>query len=194
MKHKETVDFFFEVGMLAKTPRSGFQFLGSGKQSVAEHLNRLVYIGYVLAKLDGVVDTAKVMQMCLFSDLSETRISDLNYVHQKYNQRLEDKANADITAPLPFGADMRETLKEYKVRESRESLLAKDADNLELLLSLKEQYDVGNERAKTWFPSVVGRLKTDLANELAETILQTPSDDWWFLEKEDDWWVNRDKE
>ncbi|MEQ8216458.1 MAG: phosphohydrolase, partial [Smithellaceae bacterium] len=25
-------DFLFEVGMLGKTPRSGYQFLGSGKE------------------------------------------------------------------------------------------------------------------------------------------------------------------
>ena len=38
------VDFLFEVGILAKTPRSGFHFLGSGEQSVAEHINRVSYI------------------------------------------------------------------------------------------------------------------------------------------------------
>ena len=43
------VDFLFETGILSKTPRSGFHFLGSGKQSVAEHINRVVFIGYVLA-------------------------------------------------------------------------------------------------------------------------------------------------
>jgi putative hydrolase of HD superfamily len=32
---EKIVDFLFEVGMLAKTPRSGFFFLGSGEQSVA---------------------------------------------------------------------------------------------------------------------------------------------------------------
>jgi len=31
-------DFLFEVGMLSRTPRSGYQFLGSGRESVAEHI------------------------------------------------------------------------------------------------------------------------------------------------------------
>ena len=44
-------DFLFEVGILSKTPRSGFYFLGSGQQSVAEHINRVTIIGYVLSKL-----------------------------------------------------------------------------------------------------------------------------------------------
>lgn len=39
-------DFLFEVGMLCKTPRSGYQFLGSGRESVAEHILRTVFIGF----------------------------------------------------------------------------------------------------------------------------------------------------
>jgi hypothetical protein len=31
------VDFLFEAGTLAKTPRSWSSFLGSGEQSIAEH-------------------------------------------------------------------------------------------------------------------------------------------------------------
>ena len=69
------VDFLYEVGMLSKTPRSGFFFLGSGEQSVAEHINRVCYIGYCLAKMNGTVDVGKVVQMCLFHDISESRIS-----------------------------------------------------------------------------------------------------------------------
>ena len=64
-KTRNIVNFLFEVGMLSKTPRSGFYFLGSGQQSVAEHTNRTVYIGYVLALMNGKADAAKVMKMCL---------------------------------------------------------------------------------------------------------------------------------
>ncbi len=41
-------DFLFEVGMLNKTPRTGYQFLGSGKESVAEHILRTLFVGYTL--------------------------------------------------------------------------------------------------------------------------------------------------
>jgi putative hydrolase of HD superfamily len=44
-------DFLFEVGMLKRTPRTGFQFLGTGKETVAEHSLRCAVIGYVLAKM-----------------------------------------------------------------------------------------------------------------------------------------------
>jgi len=185
------VDFLFEVGILAKTPRSGFYFLGSGTQSVAEHVSRVLYIGYALAAMRGTVDTNQVLQMCLFHDLAESRTSDLNYVHQKYAEASEEKALNDIAASLPFGKKIQGVVKEYEDRQSEESLLAKDADNLEFILSLKEQVDIGNQRALTWLPSAIKRLKTPEGKLLAAKIEKTDSDRWWFGEKDDDWWVNR---
>jgi len=191
--YKPIADFLYEVGILAKTPRSGFHFLGSGHQSVAEHLNRVGYIGYVLAMLDGTVDVGRVVTMCLFHDLGEARTSDLNYVHQKYANANEDKAIEDLAATLPFGGDIRRMVRDLKERTKTEALLAKDADQLEWILSLKEQADTGNARAKTWIPSAVKRLRTKVAQALAPVILRTPSDDWWFSNKNDKWWVHRNK-
>jgi len=187
------VDFLFEVGMLAKTPRSWSAFLGSGDQSVAEHINRVSYIGFVLASMDKSVDISKVLKMCLFHDTAEARVSDLNYVHQKYTERKEEEAIKDLTSTLPFGDDVREIIEEYEKRETKEARLAKDADNLEFLLSLKEQVDIGNERAETWTPNIMKRFRTDEAKKLAKTIIKTDSDRWWFGDKEDSWWVNRGK-
>lgn len=187
------VDFLFETGILSKTPRSGFHFLGSGQQSVAEHINRVVFIGYALASLEPGVNVEKVLKMCLLHDLAEGRVSDLNYVHQKYTERHEAKAIADLTESLPFGQDMRATLKEYEERQTTEAILAKDADNLEWILALKEQLDIGNARAGSWIPSAVKRLKTAPAQQLAEHIINTNSDHWWFADQSDDWWVNRKK-
>ena len=192
MELKDTINFFFEVGILAKTPRSGFHFLGSGSQSVAEHINRVSYVGYALAMLDGTVDVGKVLKMCLFHDVSETRISDLNYVHQKYTERFEEKAHSDITKTLPFGDDMKALIDEYEERQTPESFIVKDADNIEWILALKEQIDIGNERAVEWIHIAIKRLHTDNAKKLAEVIMDTNSSEWWF-DKEDSWFVDRDK-
>lgn len=86
-EYKNIANFLYEVGMLARTPRSGFHFLGTGKQSVAEHISRTVFIAYTLSQIDGTVDTLKVLKMALLHDISETRISDLNHIHQKYVER-----------------------------------------------------------------------------------------------------------
>ena len=39
-------DFFHEAGMLRHTPRSGYAFLGSGAENVAEHSFRTAVMGY----------------------------------------------------------------------------------------------------------------------------------------------------
>ena len=189
--NKSLANFLFEIGILSKTPRSGFYFLGSGQQSVAEHINRTVYAGFVLASMNGKVDALKVLKMCLFHDLAEARTSDLNYVHQKYAESDEVSAIKDLTDTLSFGGDVLEILNEFKERKSPESILAKDADNIEWILSLREEEDTGNKRAATWIPSAVKRLKTPEAKSLVKSILATKSDEWWFSNKDDDWWVNR---
>lgn len=156
---KSAVNFLFEVGILSKTPRSGFYFLGSGQQSVAEHSNRTVFVGYVLATMDKQIDMSKILKMCLFHDLVEGRTSDLNYVHQKYVVADEHKALDDLVEPLVFGEEIKKILLEYKERKTKESLIAKDADIVEWILSLKEQIDTGSDRAKTWIPSAIKKTK-----------------------------------
>jgi len=177
---KPIANFLFEAGNLSKTPRSFHPLLGSDSQTVAEHINRACYVGYVLATLDGTVDVSKVMKMCLFHDFAESRVSDLNYLHQKYTDRREMEAVEDVASEVPFGEELKELVKEYAEHETPEGQLAKDADNIEFLLSLKEQVDTGNTRAKTWIPAVLKRLKTKVAQDLAAAILETESDEWWF--------------
>jgi putative hydrolases of HD superfamily len=192
----QIVDFLFEVGMLQETPRSFFQFLGSGSQTVAEHLHRTSVVAFILGLLAKVENPHKVATMAMFHDVSESRISDLNYVNQKYTTRLEDKAHGDQVASLPevIGLEIKSLIDEYEVRETLESKLVKDADNLEFILSLKEQVDVGNNRANEWLPSATARLKTEEGKMLAKVILETKSDRWWFGDPTDSWWVNRNQD
>lgn len=192
-ENKNIVNFLFEVGILNKTPRSGFHFLGTGDQSVSEHVNRAVFIGYTLGMLEKDVNLLKILKMCLLHDLCEARISDHNYVHQKYVTSKEEEAIEDIAKTLKFGEDIREVIKEYEERKSKESIIAKDADNLEWIISLKEQFDIGNTRAKEWMESAIKRLKTENAKKIAEEILKTESTSWWFSDKQDEWWVSRNK-
>jgi putative hydrolase of HD superfamily len=194
MPQHDIVNYLFEVGILAKTPRSGFAFLGSGEQSVAEHVHRVIHIGYALAQLTDGADCGKVLQMCLFHDLAEARTSDLNYVHQKYTRRDESSAIRDVTATLPFGPAIAAVIEEFEERKSLEARLSRDADQLELILSLKEQLDIGNRRAATWLPNAIKRLQTEPARQLARQIMETDSDEWWYGDKEDSWWVTAKRE
>lgn len=185
---KRIANFLFEAGMLKRTPRTGFQFLGSGAESVAEHIFRTVYIGYALGHLVKNIDNDKLIKMCLFHDLPEARTGDLNYVNKKYVKADGKKAVDDLADTLPFGSDIREIILEFEKGECLEAKLAYDADQLEMILALKEYKDLGNKYADEWLEFAIKRLKTDVARELAETIIETDSSLWWFSEKSD-WWV-----
>ncbi len=190
---KNIANFLFEVGMLKRTPRTGFQFLGSGAQSVAEHSFRTAMIGYALAQLDEQADVAKVLQLCLFHDIPEARTGDMNYVNKKYVTVDEEKAIEDLASQLPFGDDYRNTTLEYIAKESHEALVAHDADQLEMILSLKERKDLGNRYADQWYAAAKDRLKTDVAKALVEEIWETDSSKWWF-DDDHEWWVNGGRE
>ncbi len=185
---KRIANFLFEAGMLKRTPRTGFQFLGSGAESVAEHIFRTVYIGFTLGHLVKGVDTDKLLRMCLFHDLPEARTGDLNYVNKKYVKVDEEKAVNDLADTLPFGDEIRDMIFEFMEGTSIEAQLAYDADQLELILALKEYKDLGNTYADEWLAFALKRLKTDAAQELAKTILETDSSLWWFSDKSD-WWI-----
>lgn len=186
------VDFLFETGMLKRTPRSGWQFLGAGSESVADHVFRTAMITFVLARHDGSVDTDRCLRMALVHDLAEARTGDLNYMNQKYATVDEDRAAADMLAGLPFAAEVTELLDEYHHRETAEARLVYDADQLEMLLSLKEQEDNGHPTARDWTPFVLRRLHGEASRELAERILRTHSSRWWF-DQGSDWWVRGGK-
>ncbi|OHE24513.1 MAG: phosphohydrolase [Syntrophobacterales bacterium RBG_19FT_COMBO_59_10] len=186
---REIADFLFEVGMLKKTPRSGFQFLGSGCESVAEHVLRTLYIGYVLCKMEPEADELKVFRLCLVHDLPEARTGDMNYMNKKYVTVDEKKAIRELAAPLFFGGEIEAILAEFNGRRTRESLLAHDADQLSLILQLKECGDLGNKYSQEWIDFAVRRLSTENARKLAGSILETDSSNWWFKDKSD-WWVN----
>ena len=185
---KNIANFLFEAGMLKRTPRTGFQFLGSGAESVAEHIFRTVYIGYTLGNLVKGAETNKLIKMCLFHDLPEARTGDLNYVNKKYVKADVGKAVEDLVVTIPFGGEIKELIEEFEKGESLEAQLAHDADQLELILALKEYKDVGNKYADEWLEYALKRLRTDTARELARTILETDSSLWWFSDKSD-WWV-----
>ena len=189
---KNIANFLFEAGMLKRTPRSGFQFLGSGAESVAEHIFRTTYVGYALGKMEQNVDVDRLIKMCLFHDLPEARTGDLNYVNKKYVVADEQKAVRDLTTTLPFGGELLEIINEYEEGKTAEAILARDADQLEMILALKEYKDIGNNYAEEWLGFSLKRLRTETAKELAKIILETDSSLWWFSEK-GDWWVTGGK-
>ncbi len=186
---KELINFLFEVGMLKKTPRTGYQFLGSGRESVAEHSFRTTIIGYLLSLQEPGADTHKTTLMCLFHDLHEARTGDHNYVNKRYVHVHEIKAIRDLAQQLPFGEEIIALTREFSEGQSLEARISRDADQLDLILELKEQQDLGNKSAAEWLYYAEKRLLTESAKRMAKEVMNTKFTDWWF-EKRTEWWVN----
>lgn len=165
-------NFLFEVGMLSRTPRSGYQFLGSGKESVAEHVLRTVFVGYTLCKMDDSLDEFRVLKMCFLHDLPEARTGDMNYVNKKYVHVDEEKAVSELTESLFFGDDIKAAIDEFNRKKTKESLIARDADQIALILQLKECGDLGNKYSEEWIDFALQRLNTENGKNLPKELLK----------------------
>jgi putative hydrolase of HD superfamily len=176
---KNIAKLLFEASILKEIPRSGYQFLGAGKESVAEHCYNTSFIAFVMSKLEPEVDAHKLVTMCLVHDLPEARIGDLNTVQKQYVSADEDKAVEDSTKNLPFGSAIARLLKEFRKGRSVEAKLAHDADQLALILDLKSLADIGYAPPNDWLPHVMERLKTKTGKKIARAIMATKRDEWW---------------
>ena len=74
-----------------------------------------------------------------------------------------------------------------------EAILANDADQLDLILSLREEEDLGNKYASKWLTNATKRLRSREGQALAETIMSRDHTDWWFLGQNEEWWQNKGK-
>ena len=185
MDMPRVVDLLFEALMLSRIPRSGYAFLGAGKESVAEHSFSTAFIALVLSKLEPDADAERLMAMCLVHDLPEARIGDLNYVQKQYLAADESRAMAHAVEGLPFGGDLEALLTEFNAGRSIEAQLARDADQLSLALNLKALQDVGHTSPAKWIPHIQKRLKTATGKALLASILGRDRDSWWLEHYQD---------
>jgi putative hydrolase of HD superfamily len=74
---------------------------------------------------------------------------------------------------------MTALIQEFEAGVTTEAKLARDADQLALILELKELIDIGYEPPKTWIQNVLDRLQTETGQKIAAAVMQTGRDDWW---------------
>ena len=172
-------DLLFQARMLKAIPRSGFGFLGAGRESVADHCFSTAFIAFVMSCMEPQIDALRLISMSLVHDLTEARIGDLNSVQKEYVTADEAKALDDTVSDLPFGDTLAGLIDEYEANQSQEAHLAHDADQLALILDLKALSDLGYQSPSKWLPPVVRRLRTESGKQLAEEILKTEWDAWW---------------
>jgi putative hydrolases of HD superfamily len=180
---KGLLNFLAEAGQLKRVKRSGWWVAGvKDPESVADHCFRCAVFGYLLARMEKA-DTFKVMFMALFNDLHEARLNDLHKIGHRYIdfKAAEKLAYAEQLELLPkdMGAEFTRIRREYDRQESREALLARDADILECVLQAKEYGEFGYKETAE-FITVGGKyLRTENAKKLFRQIKKWKYRDWW---------------
>lgn len=179
---KKDIDFFYEIGSLRKVPRAWQQVLSGKVQNIAEHIFRTTMIAWTIAIAEKA-DTQKVIKMCLIHDIAESRTGDIAFMHRDYVTRHEELAETHIFEDTLLDKEAQIILKEYNARQSLESKIVKDADNLDVDLELKELARIGDSAAigmqKDHRPVIrAEKLYTKTAKKMWDEIQKTDSNTW----------------
>lgn len=188
-KEQKIVQFLFEMGTMRKLPRMHRQLFLTDDMTdnIATHSYRVTLIGWFLAKLEGA-DPYKVAMMCLMHDMGEVRTGDHNWLHKRYIKIFEDEIKEEQLGLLPF-PEMKELADEYNKRESKEAVVAKDADLLDQIFLLREYVWQGNKEAQVWLEGRTkkvaekdgkGIFMTESAKKLAEIAMIEDPNSWWY--------------
>ena len=179
---KKLIKFLFETGHMQKIKRSGFWLIGvDDPHTVAEHCQRAAVMGFFLAKLEKA-DPCKVTLMCLFNDIHETRLGDINKVGQRYIdlKPAENKAHKEQLEPLGEpGKELLGLMDEFQQQSTHEAEVARDADLLENALEAREYMKIGYEDAQNWIDNIRKITKTESGKALLKEIEKSDPNDWW---------------
>ncbi|MBS7622961.1 HD domain-containing protein [Candidatus Bathyarchaeota archaeon] len=176
--------FANRVGGTKRVIRTGWREKAKIKspESIAEHMYRAAVISMVLSDLQ-MLDTEKVLRMCLLDDLPETITGDLTPSRKRRSgladsRRREETALQQLLEPLP------KHLKELYARiwieaqslRSREARLAKSADKLEMAIQALEYASQTHEpeRLKQFITSAARRVKDPQAKRIIDLLRRRP--------------------
>lgn len=174
------VNFLFEVSKLKVTPRAGWFNAGiENPESVAAHSCSAAFVAFVLAKLEGA-DPFKCAAICAMHELPEVRIGDIDAIARKYIDKSSEKKVMEDQLSL-LTPEMRkdmEAILNYGDDSSKEQIVAKDADYLEMLIQAIRYKDAGHKNVQHWIDETPNRLKTESAKRLAKEIINSNSYEW----------------
>lgn len=184
MNLKNIVNFIFEINQLKRQRHSGFQLAGvKDPDSVAEHVMRAAQIGYILAVLEGDANPEKVAAMIMIHDNGEARIGDQHKVAARYF----NTAAAEQKAFEEQLENLGETIKhkwadyfnQFENRNTKEGIIAKDADWLETAFQAKEYLDLGYKGIGDWINNTEKALETKSAKQLIKEMKNNEFTNWW---------------
>lgn len=177
MNTGKIANFFFEIASMRRLTRAHSQLIQEADDNISDHSFRVAIIGMNLASLEKC-DVNKVLKMCLFHDVAETRIGDANFINQQYSELHEEEARNDQMAGLPIAGEILDLLKEFEERESKESVVAKDADYIDQMILQREYFLKDPQNHDIWQNFTESKLKSESAKKLARQIRETNPFEW----------------
>jgi putative hydrolase of HD superfamily len=187
------VEFFYEIGQLRLINRMWRRFFQSETSNVAEHTLRVIWIALALAKKEKVANEEMIMKMALVHDITESRTGEVDYISRQYAELKDELAINDMLNETILEEDFLAVWKEYEKRESMESKIVKDADNLDVNLELMEQQiqTISDKFIKPREVLVKPKLYTKTAIKYWSLIAKSDVHDWHVLGRnrfnEGDW-------
>jgi putative hydrolases of HD superfamily len=180
---KKICNYIFELGTLKKFAHSGVKLAGvKDPDTIAEHVYRSAIIGYVLAKMEKA-DASKVAMICLFHDNAECRVTDLHKVARRYidPDEGEIKAYKEQVSGFPpeTAKELTNLFTEFEEAKTKEGILARDADMLEMAFQAKEYMETGYKACQDWIDNVENNIKSKSAKTLLKTMKKTGFTEWW---------------
>ena len=175
------MQLLYELGALRHIDRMWKRFLNADFANNTEHLFHVAWIALTIAKYEGATNTDKIVKMAIAHDIAESRTGDVDYISRQYVDRKEKLAIDDMLEGTILGKEFRELLHEYELRQSIESKIVKDADNLDVDFELQEQYLRGHS-----FPDWEemrkevrdNRLYTKTAKKMAKALREVSPHAW----------------
>jgi putative hydrolase of HD superfamily len=162
-------DYFYEIGLLRLTPRSGWHFIHCRPESVAEHAVRAAQLVLLLDKAWGVmdpecaaVDPRDVAAHLLVHDNPEVRGGDPNSVAKKYVKIDEKRIITDQTQGLgSLGELVAGMWHRVEERATPEGIIAKDCDRLEMVVTARSLIASGIPGAARWATSTQALIQSN---------------------------------
>ncbi len=175
--------FFFELGVMKRQKRSGWFLAGvRNPESIAEHTARAALIGMVLAEMEGA-DPERVASILVVHDIAEIRIGDQHKVAARYfrKKEAEHAAFSDQIASLPPALQKRfaSYFRAFEERDTKEGIIAQDADWLEAAVTAREYDLLGYAACKEWISNVEKAVETESAKQLIQKIKTGEPYSWW---------------
>lgn len=176
------VNFLFEMGSIRYIDRMWRRFLSPGFANLAEHHFRVFWVAMIIAAQEKNVDTGKIAKMVMVHDITESRTGDVDYISRQYVERHEKLGIQDILKETSVEEEFYAIWQEYETRQSLESKIVKDADNIDVDFELAEQATQGSEILKSLgsmrIEKVRPRLYTATAKKLFDEMKSANPHDW----------------